>query len=324
MTYDLGRLGMLAVRFDSGKVVLDDVPSPNGAGVLVNIRACGICGSDVTILDSGFPIYGIPGHEMAGELEDGTPVAIEPIDPCGSCRYCLGGEHQVCVSGTEMIYGIGRDGGMAQQVRVPAECIVALPRGLDATTGFLVEPLAVAVHGVRRARIDGSMRVLVVGGGTIGLCAVAVATSARAQVGLVARHPAQIEAGRLLGAEIVESGAGGDYDVVLDCAGTASATALACEALRPQGTLLMLASSWDTIELPGLSVAAKELEIVISTMYGRAGTVRDADAAAAILGNREEVAVALISHRYPLSKAPEAFEKSRDRRGGAIKIALEP
>jgi threonine dehydrogenase-like Zn-dependent dehydrogenase len=59
-------------------------------------------------------------------------------------------------------------------------------------------------------------------------------------------------------------------------------------------------------------------------MYGRAGTVRDADAAAAILGNREEVAAALISHRYPLSKAPEAFEKARDRRGGAIKIALEP
>lgn len=315
---------MLAVQFDSKKVVLADVPPPTGAGVLVNIRACGICGSDVTVLDSGFPIFGIPGHEIAGELQDGTPVAIEPIDPCGSCRYCLGGDHQVCVNGIDMIYGIGRNGGMAEQILVPASCIVPLPRGIDATTGFLVEPLAVAVHGVRRARIDGASRVLVVGGGTIGLCAVAVATSARAQVDLVARHPAQVRAGRLLGAEIVESGAGGDYDVVLDCAGTASATKLACEALRPNGTLLMLASSWDKIELPGLIVAAKELDIVISTMYGRAGTVRDADAAAAILGSREEVAAALISHRFPLSKAPEAFEKSRDRQGGAIKIALEP
>jgi threonine dehydrogenase-like Zn-dependent dehydrogenase len=59
-------------------------------------------------------------------------------------------------------------------------------------------------------------------------------------------------------------------------------------------------------------------------MYGRSGTLRDVDAAAAILGSREEVADALISHRFPLSKAPEAFEKSRDRKGGAIKIALEP
>ena len=86
----------------------------------------------------------------------------------------------------------------------------------------------------------------------------------------------------------------------------------------------MLASSWDSIELPGLTVAAKELEIVISTMYGRAGTSRDVDAAAAILGSREEVADALISDRFPLSKAPEAFERSRDRKGGAIKVALEP
>ena len=315
---------MLAVKFDSGKVVLDEVPAPSGDGVLVNVRGCGICGSDVTILDSGFPIFGIPGHEIAGELEDGTPVAIEPIDPCGRCRYCLGGDHQVCVSGIEMVYGVGRDGGMAEQIRVPADCIVPLPRGLDATTAFLVEPLAVAVHGIRRARIDGSMRVLVVGGGTIGLCAVAAATSARAQVDLVARHPAQISGGRQLGAEIVDSGKDGDYDVVLDCAGSASATAASCEALRPNGTLLMLASSWDSIELPGLVVAAKELDIVISTMYGRAGTVRDVDAAAAILGNREEVSDALISHRFPLSKAPEAFQVSRDRKGGAIKVVLEP
>lgn len=315
---------MLAVRFDSKQVLLDDMPPPTGDGVLVNIRACGICGSDVTILDSGFPIFGIPGHEISGELEDGTPVAIQPIDPCGRCRYCVCGEHQVCVDGIEMVYGVGRHGGMAEQIRVPASCLVPLPRGLDATTGFLVEPLAVAVHGIRRAAIDGSQRVLVVGGGTIGLCAVAAATSARASVDLVARHPAQIAAGRQLGAEIVSSGEGGDYDVVLDCAGTDSATAASCEALRPQGRLLMLASSWDSIALPGLVVAAKELEIVISTMYGRAGTTRDVDAAAGILGAREEVAPALISDRYPLSKAPEAFERSRDRRGGAIKVALEP
>lgn len=315
---------MLAVKFDSKRVVLEDVPKPVGDGVLVRVRACGICGSDLTILDSGFPISGIPGHEIAGELEDGTPVAIEPFDPCGSCRYCLDGDHQVCVKGIPMIYGVGRDGGMAEEIRVPASSLVKLPRGVDATKGFLVEPLGVAVHGVRRAEIDGSMRVLVVGGGSIGLAAVAAATTARAEVALVARHPAQLAAGRQLGAEIVESGAGGDYDVVLDCAGTESATAAACEALRPKGRLLMLASSWGKFMLPGLVVAAKELDITIATMYGRSGTMRDVDAAARILGDREEVADALISHRFPLSEAPKAFEAARDRKGGAIKIALEP
>lgn len=315
---------MLAVRFDGKRVVVGERPAPSGSGVVVRVRGCGICGSDLAILDSGFPVSGTPGHEIAGELADGTPVAIEPIAPCGGCRYCRTGDYQVCVHGVSMVYGVGKDGGMAEQILVEPRCIVPLPRRIDATTGCLVEPLAVAVHGVRRAGIDGSQRVLVVGGGSIGLAAVAAATATRAHVALVARHPAQIAAGRLLGAEIVESGAGGDYDVVLECADSASAIATACEAIRPNGKLVMLASSWGSVELPGLVVAAKELEIVMSTMYGRAGSVRDVEAAATILADREEVAQALISHRFPLARAAEAFETARDRKAGAIKVVLEP
>ena len=315
---------MLAVRFDSKRVVVEDRPGPRGKGVLVKVRGCGICGSDIAILDSGFPVSGTPGHEIAGELADGTPVAIEPIAPCGACRYCRTGDYQVCVHGVSMVYGVGKHGGMAEQILVEPRCIVPLPRRVDATTGFLVEPLAVAVHGVRRAGIGGGARVLVVGGGSIGLAAVAAATSAGAEVALVARHPAQLAAGRLLGAEIVESGAGGDYDAVLECADSASAIATACEAIRPNGKLVMLASSWGSIELPGLVVAAKELEIVVSTMYGRSGSVRDVEAAATILGDREEVAPALISHRFPLARAAEAFAMARDRKAGAIKVVLEP
>lgn len=315
---------MLAVRFDSKRIVVAEKPRPSGKGVLVRVRGCGICGSDVAMLDSGFPVTGTPGHEISGELADGTPVAIEPIAPCGRCRYCGTGDYQVCVHGPAMVYGVGKDGGMAEEILVEPRCIVPLPRRVDATTGMLVEPLAVAVHGVRRARIDGSMRVLVVGGGAIGLSAVAAAMATRAQVALVARHPAQIAAGRLLGAEIVESGAGGDYDVVLECADSASAVATACEAIRPNGKLVMLASSWGTLELPGLVVAAKELDIVVSTMYGREGTVRDVEVAATILGEREEVAQAMISHRFPLAKAAEAFAMARDRKAGAIKVVIEP
>ncbi len=315
---------MLAVRFEDKRVVVGERPAPSGAGVLVRVRSCGICGSDLAILDSGFPVSGTPGHEIAGELPDGTPVAIEPIAPCGGCRYCRTGDHQVCVRGVSMVYGVGKDGGMAEQILVEPRCIVPLPRRIDATTGCLVEPLAVAVHGVRRAGIDGAQRVLVIGGGSIGLAAVAAAKATGAEVALVARHPAQLAAGRLLGAELVDSGAGGDYDVVLECADSASALATACEAIRPNGKLVMLASSWGAIELPGLVVAAKELEIVISTMYGRAGSVRDVEAAATILADREEVAQALISHRLPLAKAAEAFAVARDRKAGAIKVVLEP
>ncbi|MBY0399239.1 alcohol dehydrogenase catalytic domain-containing protein [Myxococcota bacterium] len=316
---------MLAVQFDSKRVVVKDKPRPTGKGVVVRVRGCGICGSDLAILDSGFPVSGTPGHEISGELADGTPVAIEPVAPCGSCRYCETGNYQVCVHGPAMVYGVGKDGGMAEEILVEPRCIVPLPRSVDARIGFLVEPLAVAVHGVRRAGLYGGQRVLVVGGGSIGLAAVAAAVAAKAQVALVARHPAQIAAGRLLGAEIVESGAGGDYDVVLECADSASAVATACEAIRPNGTLVMLASSWGSLELPGLVVAAKELDIVIATMYGRAGAQRDVDTAAQILGERgDAIAEALVSHRFPLAKAAEAFAMARDRKAGAIKVVLEP
>jgi threonine dehydrogenase-like Zn-dependent dehydrogenase len=315
---------MLAVGFEDGKVVLRDVQAPSGEGVRVKVRACGICGSDVTILDSGFPISGTPGHEIAGELDDGTPVAIEPLAACGDCDYCERGDTQVCERGNAMVFGVGRDGGMAEELIVPERCLVPLPRGVDATTGFLVEPLAVAVHGVRRARIDGSQRVLVVGGGTIGLSAAIAARGADAEVDLIARHPAQSAAATQIGANVIEKPSGGDYDVVLDCAGTPAAIETSCNALVPKGTLLMLASSWGKFEVPGLVVAAKELDIVISTMYGRAGTMRDVDAAARLLGSDEAIADALISDRFPLDKAPEAFERSRDRKGGAIKVALEP
>ena len=315
---------MRAVKFVDRRVVVEDVPSPKGEGVLVNVRACGICGSDTTMLDAGYPIFGIPGHEISGELEDGTPVAIEPLEPCGACKFCSTGDTQVCMQGKTTIFGVGRDGGMADQIRVPASSLVALPRNLDASTAFLVEPLAVAVHGVRRAAIDGSIRVLVMGAGTIGLCAVAAARASGAEVDLVGRHPTQLAAGRQLGAQVIESAEGGDYDVVLDCAGSDSAVEASCNALRPKGALVLLSSSWDKYSLPGLTLGAKELDIRVSAMYGRAGSVRDIDAAAAILGANDAVADALISDRFPLDQAAEAFERSRDRRGGAIKVVLEP
>jgi threonine dehydrogenase-like Zn-dependent dehydrogenase len=315
---------MLAVKFDSKRVLVEEMSAPSGDDVLVRVRACGICGSDVMMLDSGYPMYGIPGHEISGELMDGTPVAIEPIDPCGVCRYCLDGDYQVCPSGADRIYGVSKHGGMAEQIRIPTRCLVLLPRGLDARTGFLVEPLAVAIHGVRQARIEKSMRVLVVGGGSIGLCSAVAGSAVGAEVALVARHAAQVEAGEKLGVEIVGSEPGGDYDVVIDCAGTPSATAMACETLRPKGTLLMLAPSWDTIELPGFMSVAKELEFVVSKMYGRVGTAREIELAADLLAAREEIADALISHRFPLSDAPRAFETARDRKSGAIKVVLEP
>ena len=311
---------MRAVRFEGKAVRLVEAPRPSGDGVRVRIRGCGICGSDLAMLDSGFPLAGIPGHELAGELDDGTPVAIEPLAPCGRCEFCQRGDYQVCRSGVAMIFGVGRDGGMAEEVLVPERAIVRLPRRVRVEDACLVEPLAVALHGMRRAGLRGDERVCVVGGGPIGLCAVAASVAAGCETALVARHPAQIAAGRRLGA--VEPR--GEYDVAAECAGTPSASAECCERLRPNGTLLLLAAFWDALTLPGIPVAAKELAIVTASMYGRLGASRDVDTAAALLAANPAIAECLITHRFPLAQAPAAFAAARDRKAGAIKVVLEP
>jgi threonine dehydrogenase-like Zn-dependent dehydrogenase len=312
---------MRALRFESGAVRVIDAARPAGEGVRVRVRGCGLCGSDLAMLDAGFALAGIPGHEIGGELADGTPVAIEPVVPCGRCEFCRAGDYQVCRSGNSMILGVGRDGGMAEEVVVPERCLVRLPAGVAARDACLVEPLAVAVHGLRRARVDGSQRAVVIGGGAIGLCAVAAARAAGCEVALVARHAAQRAAGARLGARQPDAS---EYDVAIDCAGTPEAAAEACARLRPNGTLLMLASCWDQFVLPGLAFGAKELTVVASLMYGRAGAHRDADAAAALLGAKPELAATLITHRFPLEAATEAFAAARDRSRGAIKVVLEP
>jgi threonine dehydrogenase-like Zn-dependent dehydrogenase len=312
---------MKAVNYVQGRVVVRDVPPPTGPGVRVRITSTGICGSDLTMLSSGFDIAGIPGHEMAGILEDGSPVAIEPVVPCGACEFCAAGDYQVCRSGVGRIFGVGRNGGMAEEIIVPERCLVRLPARLDHRTGSLVEPLAVALHGLRRARVKPTDRVVVVGGGTIGLCAVAGAVAIGCDVALVARHDHQRDAGQRLGATDHPTG---EYDVAIDSAGGATGPADACGWLRPNGTLLMLSTSWDQVRLPGLELAVKEPVIITSSMYSRDGVSRDVDQAAILLGFNPVIGEVVITHRFPLEAAADAFAVAADRKAGAIKVLLEP
>ena len=289
-----------------------------GDGVRVKIRSAGICGSDIHLIDSPYPLGFTLGHEIGGELEDGTPVAIEPIVNCQTCDPCNEGTYNLCRKGAAV--GIGIDGGMAEEVIVPERCIVPLAAGLSTADACLVEPIAVAIHGMRRAGVSPGDRVAVVGGGTIGLCAVAAASAAGAKVALQARHDSQRAAGERLGAGEPK----GEYDLVVDAAGTSSALEQAVTLCRPRATLLLLGTYWEGMSLPGMPLCAKEIRILPSMMYSREGVVRDFDVAAAVLASRPEIAQALVTHRYSLDSAPEAFDTARDRSAGAIKVVLEP
>src|SRR5438105_11480023 len=134
---------MRAVRTVDGAVQVVEVPEPNGDGVVVDVVASGICGSDLHLLTWG--VAGTLGHEFAG-FADGAPVAVQPSVPCGACDLCQEGRSELCRTLLERMYGISLDGGLADRVIVDPSCVVPLPPGLDPGTGALTEPLAVAVH----------------------------------------------------------------------------------------------------------------------------------------------------------------------------------
>ena len=285
---------MKAVRCCDKQVHVVDVPAPEGEGVIINVRSAGICGSDLHMLNAGFNLAATLGHEVAGTLSDGRAVALEPIAPCGHCDMCVQGDYSLCRLSVAMVCGVGRDGGMAEKIIVPARCIVPLPSNVSAADACLVEPLAVAAHGIRMLDIRPTSRIAIIGAGAVGLAAAAMLTPLVAKVDVAARHDAQREAAERLGAGLNPSG---EYDAVVECAG---------------------------VSLPSFEVSMKGLKIYASSMYDRTGLVRDVDVAAQLMAQRPELPGILITHRLPLDAAAEAFAIAANRKAGAIKVVLEP
>lgn len=309
---------MRGVYFEDGQVVLREVSGPPNEGRKVRVRSTGICGSDLHMLKMGFPGTFVAGHEIAGVLEDGTPVTVEPIIPCGKCEYCRSGSYNLCPGA--VVLGIARDGGMAEEVIAPDRCLVRLPATVDVKDACLVEPLAVAIHGLRQAGMAADQRVAVIGGGTIGLCAVAYARASGAEAGLAARYDHQAGIGRKFGAGEIA----GRYDLVVECVGTDQTIKQAVKLCRPGGKVLILGTYWGEVSFPQLSAMMKEVTVVNSYMYaGREGR-RDFDLAVNLMAENPEIASSIITHRFPLDEAEKAFTVARDRKAGAVKVVLEP
>jgi threonine dehydrogenase-like Zn-dependent dehydrogenase len=291
--------------------------------VVVQPVSVGICGSDLHLIGRG--LRGITlGHEV-GALYEGRPVAIQPAAFCGVCAACLRGDHHVCAAAGSAIYGIHRDGGMAEQLIVDAQCLVDLPTTVEARSACLVEPIAVGVHAVNKAALTAGVRVAVIGAGSIGLAAAAVAQSHTLhRVDIVARHTPQFEAADRLGLRAIRSDElEGDYDVVIDAAGTESSLASAISAVRPAGTIVVPGIYWSDITVPGLALCLKEVQLRVALYYGFHDGQRETDVAAAALAALPELADALVTHRFELDQAPAAFAAAADRASGAIKVVID-
>jgi threonine dehydrogenase-like Zn-dependent dehydrogenase len=304
---------------EDGIQVLDlPAPEPTGDQLRVRVAAAGICGSDLHLLDWG-PMPVTLGHEIGGWLDDGTPVAVEPVlHRCGECRSCRTGDTHLCRDARTI--GIAVDGGMADELVVTPDCLVPLPEGLAVGDASLVEPVACAVRATHRAGVEAGQRVAVIGGGTLGLAAVAAATHVGAEVGIVARHAHQLAAAEAVGGRPAE----GHYDVVIEAAGTASAFNEAIGMARVRGTVALLGTYWQEVTLEAMPIGLKELNVVGCLAYGEHDGNREVEDAAALLAAVPNLADTLVSHRFGLDDAAEAFRIAADRSAGAIKVTLEP
>ncbi len=309
---------MRAVRVTSKGPAVVEVDEPTGDGLLVEVTSSSICGTDLSFLGLG-PLDFTFGHEFAGFV-DGIPYAIEPTLYCGVCAQCQAGFTQRC-SGEHSNLGIFTDGGLADRIRVPQQNLVALPAGLDVRDACLIEPAAVAWHGVQVARLQPGERAAVVGGGSIGLLAAAALRFLGFGVDVDARHSHQRAAAERLGAGSVS----GSYDVVIEAAGSDSGVARCAELAGPGARVILLGVYPQAVPVPGTLSLVRELSWTFAMAYGRdADGVREVDRVAAMLAADPDIAETLITHRFPLDDAAEAIRVASDRASGAIKVALHP
>ena len=315
---------MKAVRGAEGGVRVVDLDAPPGLGTgdeLVHIRSASICSSDFLYLDFG--TRKILGHELAGLREDGTPVVVEALYGCLTCAQCRAGRYNLCPVHSTRALGITADGGMAEQFLAPAERLIELPAGLDVRDASLVEPASVSWHALRLAGTGPHTRVAVVGAGALGLLAVAGARRMGAvDVAIDARHPHQHEVAERLGAS---TGPDGLYDVVIEAAGSPESMARAVELVAAGGSIAVLGvHRTGRLDLDFFTLFNREARIIPSLGYCAHESGREMQDAAAMLAADPDIVRALITHRFPIEDAAEAFRVAGDRSSGAIRVVVEP
>ena len=243
-----------------------DVPTPTlGAhDVLVRVAYCGVCGTDLHIFfgDGGWGVPGsLFGHEWSGEV-----VAVGP----SVSRWQVG----------DMVVG-PTSGGFAQYIKEDEHALVRVPPGVDLRIAALSEPLAVALHGVTRSGAKPSDRVLITGGGPIGLLTLAaLQASGLSDVTVSEPAPGRHAVIESLGGNVMtptdfeEVGSYMDvvsapFDVVIECSGTVAATTQGLTQLRPGGRLVIVGSNFGTVPLDPMRMLVQETEIVGSARVRR-------------------------------------------------------
>jgi L-iditol 2-dehydrogenase len=337
---------MKAIRLHGvGDLRSHDEPIPvAGAGEqLLHILAVGICGSDLHwfseqgIGDARLTSPLILGHEFSAVTEKGQRVVADPANPCGVCEYCLRGHPNLCP--TTIFAGHGRtDGALREFMTWDEKCFFALPDELTDEDGVMLEPLGVAIHAVDLAHLKTGMTVGVFGCGPIGLMIIQLARlSGAVKIVATDKLPHRVEAAKALGAQhafLTDGGSSTELrtgpevgsilaatgnrgvDVAFEVAGEQGAVEAAVAAVIPGGKVILAGiPTDDRISLPAGTVRRKGLTLKLvrrmKFTYPRA---------IELVSQRLVDVRSLVTHRFPLERAEEAFRVAERREG--IKVIV--
>jgi threonine dehydrogenase-like Zn-dependent dehydrogenase len=313
-----------AVLADVGRLEIAERPVPTtngGEDVVLDVEACGICGTDLQILKGGHPatVGVVLGHEFVGLVSEvgeevtglgaGDRVVVAPNVSCGQCSWCRRGLRNQCARFTT--HGVYVDGGLAPHVRVPASACHPVSPELPAHVAALAEPLSTVVHGMRQLRPFAGESAVVIGAGPIGLMFVALLRLAGVRVDVVEPSEHRAELARRLGAEEV----GGRADFVVDAVGSQLPAAL--DRVAKGGRILLFGLNEQArVEISQAQITREELTIIGSFV----GQDVFPDAIRLLEGGRLDLEP-LVSHRIGLEELPAAVEELRA--GRAVKVEVE-
>ena len=326
-----------------------DQPEVEPEDVLIEVKACGICGSDVHGMDGSTgrripPI--IMGHEAAGVIarlgdQDtdrrvGDRVTFDSMICCGRCCFCRRGAINLCDH--RQVLGVSceefrRDGAFAEYVAVPQHIVYRLPEGLSFEHAAMAEPLSVAVHAVRRAPIHLNDTAVVVGTGMIGLLVVQALRAAgcgriiavdldRRRLELACRlgagealSPEQTD----VAAEVLRRTDGRGADAVFEAVGIPPTVAMAVASVRKGGSVALVGNLTPQVELPLQAVVTREL-----TLYGSCASSGEYPACLEMIARGAIDVEALTSAVAPLAEGAEWFQRLRQGEDGLMKVILRP
>jgi threonine dehydrogenase-like Zn-dependent dehydrogenase len=324
-------------------------PKPGDKDVLIKVKACGICGSDVHGLDGSTgrrlpPL--IMGHEASGVIEalgpsvkgwkKGDRVTFDSTVYCGECWFCRRGEINLCDN--RRVLGVScedyrQDGAFAEYIVVPQHILYRLPDSVSFEQAVLVEALSVAVHAVERTKICLGDSVAVVGAGMIGLLVIqALRIAGAGKIIAVDLDEGRLALAKNLGATTtLKSDAAGSPKAIrelcggrgADCAfevvGIAPTVDIAINSLRKGGKLTLVGNLAPSIAFPLQSIVMREI-----TVYGCDASRGEYPVCLDLIGSRKIDTEAIISAVAPLSEGASWFKRLYNKEAGLLKVILEP